>query len=185
VLFGRSAAPERTDGPLTRCSTRLYREPTTFKVRLCVVLGGLTCVNVIGHPLYADRGYDHEAYRDGVHAVQIIPQIARRGTEHGSGLGSTAGSRQERSLCCAGSAACNHIIDLDGDSARLRANLIAMHLWADQERDPNTLQTHFLAGGVLHALVVRTNQGWRLSERLLRNTWRTGSGYAAMLATGR
>ena len=51
MLFGRSAAPERTDGPLTRCSTRLYREPTTFKVRLCVVLGGLTCVNVIGHPL--------------------------------------------------------------------------------------------------------------------------------------
>jgi hypothetical protein len=33
-------------------------------------------------------------------------------------------------------------------SARLRANLIAMHLWANQERDPNTLQTHFLAGGV-------------------------------------
>jgi hypothetical protein len=41
VLFGRSAAPERTDGPPTRCSTRLYREPTTFKVRLCVVLGDL------------------------------------------------------------------------------------------------------------------------------------------------
>jgi hypothetical protein len=58
----------------------------------------------------------------------------------------------------------DHIIDLDGDSARLRANLIAMHLWADQERDPNTLQTHFLTGGVLHALLVRTNQGWRLSE---------------------
>ena len=87
MLFGRSAAPERTDGPLTRCSTRLYREPTTFKVRLCVVLGGLTCVNVIGHPLYADRGYDHEAYRDRVRAVQIIPRIARRATEHGSGLG--------------------------------------------------------------------------------------------------
>jgi hypothetical protein len=48
VLFGHSAAPERTDGPPIRCSTRLYREPTTFKVRLCVVLGGLTCVNVIG-----------------------------------------------------------------------------------------------------------------------------------------
>ena len=69
----------------------------------------------------------------------------------------------------------DHIIDLDGDSARLRANLIAMH----QERDPNTLQTHFLAGGVLHALVVRTNRGWQLSELSLRNTWRTGSGYAA------
>jgi transposase len=37
--------------------------------------------------LYADRGYDHEAYRDQVRAVQITPHIARRGTAHGSGLG--------------------------------------------------------------------------------------------------
>jgi hypothetical protein len=41
------------------------------------------------------------------------------------------------------------VIDLDGNSARLRAKLIAMHLWADDERDPNTIQTYFLAGGVL------------------------------------
>jgi hypothetical protein len=61
----------------------------------------------------------------------------------------------------------------------------AMHLWADTERDPNTLQTHFLAGGVLHGLAVRTGRDWRLSELSLRNTWRTGSGYAAMLVTGR
>lgn len=79
----------------------------------------------------------------------------------------------------------DHVIDLDGDSAQVRANLIAMHLWADQERDPHTLQTHFLAGGVLHAFVERTGQGWRLSELSMRNTWRTGSGYAAILATGR
>jgi SnoaL-like domain len=77
----------------------------------------------------------------------------------------------------------DHVIDLDADSARIRANLIAMHLWADTERDPNTLQTHFLAGGVVHALAVRTDRGWRISEVSLRNTWRTGSGYAAMLAT--
>jgi hypothetical protein len=69
--------------------------------------------------------------------------------------------------------------------ARLRANLSAMHLWAEQERDPNTLQTHFLAGGVLHVLAVRTGQGWRFSELSMRNTWRTGTGYAAMLATGK
>jgi len=37
--------------------------------------------------LYADRGYDHESYRDRVRALQITPHIARRGTEHGSGLG--------------------------------------------------------------------------------------------------
>ncbi|WP_225077679.1 IS5 family transposase [Streptomyces sp. CoT10] len=37
--------------------------------------------------LYADRGYDHDKYRKQVRAVGIIPAIARRGTEHGSGLG--------------------------------------------------------------------------------------------------
>ncbi|WP_274911129.1 IS5 family transposase [Streptomyces sp. WZ-12] len=37
--------------------------------------------------LYADRGYDHESYRDQVRRFEITPHIARRGTEHGSGLG--------------------------------------------------------------------------------------------------
>ncbi|WP_445081949.1 IS5 family transposase [Streptomyces ipomoeae] len=37
--------------------------------------------------LYADRGYDHEAYRDKARRFQITPHLARRGTGHGSGLG--------------------------------------------------------------------------------------------------
>jgi len=37
--------------------------------------------------LLADRGYDHDKYRDQVRALQITSVIARRGTEHGSGLG--------------------------------------------------------------------------------------------------
>ncbi|MFL4907588.1 IS5 family transposase [Streptomyces sp. MMS24-I2-30] len=37
--------------------------------------------------LYADRGYDHDKYRKQVRALGINPVIARRGTEHGSGLG--------------------------------------------------------------------------------------------------
>ncbi|WP_373559568.1 IS5 family transposase [Streptomyces sp. OK228] len=37
--------------------------------------------------LYADRGYDHEVYRDKVCRFQITPHPARRGTGHGSGLG--------------------------------------------------------------------------------------------------
>ncbi|GIH78218.1 hypothetical protein Plo01_46470 [Planobispora longispora] len=35
----------------------------------------------------ADRGYDHDKYRRLVRELQIRPLIARRGTEHGSGLG--------------------------------------------------------------------------------------------------
>jgi transposase len=37
--------------------------------------------------LYADRGYDHDKYRRLVREVGITPVIARRGAEHGSGLG--------------------------------------------------------------------------------------------------
>ncbi|MEU7329805.1 IS5 family transposase [Streptomyces parvus] len=47
----------------------------------------------VGHPrrrpdsLFADRGYDHDVYRDQVRKRRIIPAIARRGTLHGTGLG--------------------------------------------------------------------------------------------------
>ncbi|WTN15327.1 IS5 family transposase [Streptomyces canus] len=47
----------------------------------------------VGHPrrrpdsLFADRGYDHDVYRDQVRARGIVPAIARRGTLHGTGLG--------------------------------------------------------------------------------------------------
>jgi len=34
-----------------------------------------------------DRGYDHDKYRRLVRALGITPAIARRKTEHGSGLG--------------------------------------------------------------------------------------------------
>jgi transposase len=37
--------------------------------------------------VYADRAYDHDKYRKQVRAVGVTPVIARRGTEHGSGLG--------------------------------------------------------------------------------------------------
>jgi hypothetical protein len=37
--------------------------------------------------LYVDRGYDHDVCRDRVRQFEITPYIARRRTEHGSGLG--------------------------------------------------------------------------------------------------
>lgn len=36
--------------------------------------------------IYADRGYDHDKYRRQAREKGITPVIARRGTEHGSGL---------------------------------------------------------------------------------------------------
>jgi transposase len=37
--------------------------------------------------LFADRGYDHDIYRDRVRDRGIVPAIACRGTQHGTGLG--------------------------------------------------------------------------------------------------
>jgi transposase len=37
--------------------------------------------------LFADRGYDHDVYRGQVRDRGIVPLIARRGTLHGTGLG--------------------------------------------------------------------------------------------------
>ena len=37
--------------------------------------------------VYADRGYDHDKYRRQVRDKGITPVIARRGAEHGAGLG--------------------------------------------------------------------------------------------------
>ena len=37
--------------------------------------------------VYADRGYDHDKYRSKAQEKGITPVIARRATEHGSGLG--------------------------------------------------------------------------------------------------
>ena len=37
--------------------------------------------------IYAARGYDHDKYRRQVRKAGITPVIARRSTEHGSGLG--------------------------------------------------------------------------------------------------
>jgi hypothetical protein len=37
--------------------------------------------------IHADRGYDHDKYRQVLRQRGIIPLIARRGVAHGSGLG--------------------------------------------------------------------------------------------------
>jgi len=75
------------------------------------------------------------------------------------------------------------IIDLEGDTARLRANMTAMHLWAEEESDPRSLQTYFVAGGVFEAVAVRTADGWRFKELKSRITWRTGAGISAVAGT--
>ncbi len=79
----------------------------------------------------------------------------------------------------------DHVVDVVGaDVAAVRANLIAMHVWADGQGDPNSLERYFVAGGVLRAQARRSGVGWRLTELQVRNVWRSGSGFGAMLKTG-
>jgi uncharacterized protein (TIGR02246 family) len=79
----------------------------------------------------------------------------------------------------------DHVVEVEGDTARLRANMTAMHLWCDEESDPRSLQTHFVAGGVFEAVALRTPDGWRFSELASRVTWRTGAGLAAVARIGK
>jgi transposase len=56
--------------------------------------------------LIADRGYDHDKYRRELWKRGVKPVIARRNTEHGSGLGKLRWSSSERSRGCTSSVAC-------------------------------------------------------------------------------
>ena len=77
----------------------------------------------------------------------------------------------------------DYVIDFGEDTARIRANVTAMHLWKTEQSDPHALQSHFVAGGVLRAIAVRTGTGWRLTELSNDIRWRTGDGLATMMAT--
>jgi hypothetical protein len=79
----------------------------------------------------------------------------------------------------------DYIVDLETSRARVRANVIATHLWGPGHGDPNSLESHFVAGGVLAIDVVRLEAGWRIEKLSNRNVWRTGSGFAQMAATGK
>src|SRR5215213_627434 len=71
------------------------------------------------------------------------------------------------------------------EDATVRANLVAIHLWADGFGDPSSLDKHFSAGGVITAAARRKKDGWRLLSLENRVVWRTGSGFGAMLKTNK
>lgn len=80
---------------------------------------------------------------------------------------------------------CDHVIDVDGDSAQVRATLTAMHLRDPGEGDPCTLESYFLAGDVIHAEARRTPSGRRVTKLEVRVVWRTGAGFSSMLQAGK
>jgi hypothetical protein len=50
----------------------------------------------------------------------------------------------------------NHVTDIQGDTAKMQANITAVHLWEYDQCDPHALESHFVAGGVLSVFAERT-----------------------------
>ena len=73
----------------------------------------------------------------------------------------------------------------DQQAADIRANLVAIHLWAEGHGDPGVdpSDNYFVAGGVITGCVALTSEGWRITELANQVTWRRGTGFEQMLAT--
>src|SRR6185295_7263246 len=67
-----------------------------------------------------------------------------------------------------------HDISLEGSTASLRANLIAMHMWQGSKTDANKLDNFFIAGGVIHATLTQADGQWRISKMGNVVLWRAG-----------
>ena len=76
-----------------------------------------------------------------------------------------------------------HDISLDGSTANVRANLIAMHMWQGSNTDANKLDNFFVAGGVMHATLMQLDGRWKISQMSNAVLWRAG-GFRDMMQTG-
>ena len=76
-----------------------------------------------------------------------------------------------------------HDISLDGSTANVRANLIAMHMWQGGKTDANKLDNFFVAGGVIHATLMQSDGQWKISQMTNAVHWRAG-GFRDMMQTG-
>jgi SnoaL-like domain len=77
----------------------------------------------------------------------------------------------------------SHDISLDGNTANVRANLIAMHMWQGSKADANKLDNLFVAGGVVLATLIQSNGQWKISQMSNAVLWRAG-GFKDMKQTG-
>lgn len=68
----------------------------------------------------------------------------------------------------------DHNVDMDGDTATVRANLVAIHIWKDRPVEASMLDRSFTAGGIVTAALRRSPEGWRIFRSEMRVLWRTG-----------
>lgn len=75
----------------------------------------------------------------------------------------------------------NFIVDINANKATLRSNIIANHMWADNEEFPSLNNKYFLADGVFSAKAIKADNQWRISELKNNVVWRTGDGMKEMI----
>ena len=76
------------------------------------------------------------------------------------------------------------VITPAGDSgARFRANLLAMHVWAEGQGDPSVdpNENYFPAGGVITGRATWLVDRWRIAEIANDVVWRRGVGFLQLL----
>ncbi len=76
-----------------------------------------------------------------------------------------------------------HDISLDGRTANVRANLIAMHMWQGSKTDANKPDNFFVAGGVIHATLMQSDGQWKISQMSNAVLWRAG-GFRDIMQAG-
>jgi ketosteroid isomerase-like protein len=64
----------------------------------------------------------------------------------------------------------NHQVAIDGDTATCRCQLQSQHVKADVEGGDT-----YLIGGTYDDRLVRTADGWRITRRIMAQTWTTGN----------
>lgn len=64
----------------------------------------------------------------------------------------------------------NHQVTVDGDIGTHRCHLQSQHVLETVEGGHN-----YIVGGYYEDQVVRTDQGWRISHRLMQQTWTEGN----------
>lgn len=71
----------------------------------------------------------------------------------------------------------NYVVDLDGDRASVRFNLIATHVHAEEVRQRlgEAPGARFTAGDYYEGETVRTDAGWRFRRQTLHVTWTDGT----------
>ena len=77
-----------------------------------------------------------------------------------------------------------HDISVNANTAIVRANLVAMHIWQGSNTNANKADNFFVAGGVIRAELVQTDGQWKISQLRSDVVWRAG-GFRDMMQTGK